>query len=224
MAHRSESSGTLHRELSVWEAIGLSLALMAPSMAANINPQATAGTVGRAVPLAFLLATLALIAYTFVRLCQRFHHAGSVYASSARPGALASSRLVAVGHLRLLRWSPRPRPGSRRRRARLARHLARTSRRGRVRRRAVALPLVLVLWTRVRAAPALLTIEGITVALILVAVRCRAAGHRHRAGRTRDRPHRSRPRRAPTYRRCSGTSSASVVRASRRRDARRGDP
>jgi amino acid transporter len=77
----SSAPGTLHRELSVWEAIGLSLALMAPSMAANINPQATAGTVGRAVPLAFLLATLGvlLIAYTFVRLCQRFHHAGSVY-------------------------------------------------------------------------------------------------------------------------------------------------
>src|ERR1700710_1101573 len=71
----------LRRELSVWEAIGLSLALMAPSMAANINPQGTAGTVGRAVPLAFALATVGvlLIAYTFVRLSQRFHHAGSVY-------------------------------------------------------------------------------------------------------------------------------------------------
>src|SRR5436305_112030 len=71
----------LRRELSVWEAIGLSLALMAPSMAANINPQGTAGSVGRAVPLAFALATVGvlLIAYTFVRLCQRFNHAGSVY-------------------------------------------------------------------------------------------------------------------------------------------------
>ncbi len=71
----------LRRELSVWEAIGLSLALMAPSMAANINPQGTAGSVGRAVPLAFLLATVGvlLVAHTFVRLCQRFHHAGSVY-------------------------------------------------------------------------------------------------------------------------------------------------
>jgi amino acid transporter len=37
--------------------------------------------VGRAVPLAFALATVGvlLIAYSFVRLCQRFHHAGSVY-------------------------------------------------------------------------------------------------------------------------------------------------
>jgi amino acid transporter len=71
----------LRRELHLWEAVGISLALMAPSMAANINPQGTAGTVGRAVPLAFALATIGvlLIAWTFVRLTQRFNHAGSVY-------------------------------------------------------------------------------------------------------------------------------------------------
>ncbi len=71
----------LRRELSIWAAIGISLALMAPSMAANINPQGAATTVGRAVPLAFVLATIGvlLVAYTFVRLCQQFHHAGSVY-------------------------------------------------------------------------------------------------------------------------------------------------
>src|ERR1700729_2140456 len=67
--------------LSVWEAIGISLALMAPSMAASINPQGTATTVGRAVPIAFALAFVGvlLVAYTFVRLTQRFHHSGSVY-------------------------------------------------------------------------------------------------------------------------------------------------
>lgn len=71
----------LRRELSLWEAIGISLALMAPSMAANINPQGTVGQVGRAVPLAFLVATIGvlLVAYGFVRLTQQFHHAGSVY-------------------------------------------------------------------------------------------------------------------------------------------------
>lgn len=71
----------LRRELSIWEAIGVSVALMAPSMAANINPQGTAGLVGRAVPLAFLIGTVAVlfIAYTFVRLSQRFNHSGSVY-------------------------------------------------------------------------------------------------------------------------------------------------
>ena len=72
----------LRRNLSVWAAVGLSVALMAPSMAANINPQASALTAGRAVPLTFLIAAVGvlLVAYSFVRLCQYFHHAGSVYA------------------------------------------------------------------------------------------------------------------------------------------------
>ncbi len=72
----------LRRTLGVWQAVGLSVALMAPSMAANINPQGTAMTVGRAVPLAFFLAAIGvlLVAYGFVRLCQYYQHAGSVYA------------------------------------------------------------------------------------------------------------------------------------------------
>lgn len=71
----------LARELNIWEAIGISVALMAPSMAANINPQGMVGVVGRAIPLTFALATVGvlLVAYTFVRLTQRFHHSGSVY-------------------------------------------------------------------------------------------------------------------------------------------------
>ena len=72
----------LKRSLSIWAAVGLSVALMAPSMAANINPQASAQTAGRAVPLTFLIAAIGvlLVAYSFVRLCQYFHHSGSVYA------------------------------------------------------------------------------------------------------------------------------------------------
>ncbi|HEY2206989.1 MAG TPA: APC family permease [Pseudonocardia sp.] len=91
----------LRRSLSVWQAVGLSIALMAPSMAANINPQGTAGSVGRAVPLAFLIATVGvlLVAYVFVRLCQRFQHAGSVYAFVAaalgpRAGTVAGWSLL----------------------------------------------------------------------------------------------------------------------------------
>jgi amino acid transporter len=72
----------LKRSLSIWAAVGLSVALMAPSMAANINPQGSATYAGRAVPLTFLIAAVGvvLVAYSFVRLCQYFHHAGSVYA------------------------------------------------------------------------------------------------------------------------------------------------
>src|ERR687897_1300561 len=56
----------LRRELRLWEAVAISLALMAPSMAANINPQGTAGSVGRAVPLAFALATIGVLLIAWV--------------------------------------------------------------------------------------------------------------------------------------------------------------
>ena len=81
MAATPSQGPGLKRSLSVWQAVGLSMALMAPSMAANINPQG-AISAGRAVPLAFLIAAFGvlLVAYTFVRLCQYFRHSGSVYA------------------------------------------------------------------------------------------------------------------------------------------------
>ena len=93
---------SLRRSLSVWQAVGLSVALMAPSMAANINPQGTAGLVGRATPLAFFLAAIAvlLIAYVFVRLCQYYRHAGSVYVfagSTLGPQAGAIAGLGLMG-------------------------------------------------------------------------------------------------------------------------------
>src|ERR1700691_630017 len=90
----------LRRSLSVWQAVGLSVALMAPSMAANINPQGASGA-GRAVPLAFLIAAVGvlLVAYTFVRLCQYYRHSGSVYAFvgatlGPRAGVIAGWGLV----------------------------------------------------------------------------------------------------------------------------------
>ena len=76
-----EAGGLRAGSLSIWEAIGISIALMAPSMAANINPQGTVGLVGRAVPLAFVFATVGvlLVSYGIVRLCQHYNHAGSVF-------------------------------------------------------------------------------------------------------------------------------------------------
>jgi len=73
---------SLRRNLTVWQAVGLSIALMAPSMAANINPQGMVGTVGRSVPLSFFLAAVGvlLVSYGIVRLCQYYQHSGSVYA------------------------------------------------------------------------------------------------------------------------------------------------
>ena len=59
---------SLRRTLNVWEGVGVSVALMAPSMAIDINPQGAAAVVGRAVPLAFLFATVGvlLIAYSAI--------------------------------------------------------------------------------------------------------------------------------------------------------------
>jgi amino acid transporter len=81
MAGDGDDREGLRRTLGLLGAIGISIALIAPSMAANINPQATAQIVGRAVPLAFALslAGVLLVAYGFVRLTQRYAHAGSVY-------------------------------------------------------------------------------------------------------------------------------------------------
>jgi amino acid transporter len=91
----------LRRNLSVWQAVGLSIALMAPSMAANINPQQTASAAGRAVPLSFVLSGLGVlfVAYGFVRLCQYYQHAGSVYAFV---GATLGSRAGVVSGIGLL--------------------------------------------------------------------------------------------------------------------------
>ena len=101
VASTSQEQTGLRRGLSIWQAVGISVALMAPSMAANINPQGTAGLVGRATPLAFFLAAVAvlLIAYVFVRLCQYYQHAGSVYVFA---GATLGPRAGATAGLSLL--------------------------------------------------------------------------------------------------------------------------
>src|SRR5215475_10380181 len=101
-ANRAEGGVRLRSgSLSLWEAIGLSIALMAPSMAANINPQGTVGLVGRAVPLAFVFATVGvlLVSYGICRLCQHYNHAGSVFGFvgvtlGARWGVLAGWALL----------------------------------------------------------------------------------------------------------------------------------
>jgi amino acid transporter len=73
--------GRLRRELRFWEAIAISVGIMAPTAAMALNGTAPAGLVGRAVPLAFLFAAIAigLISYSFVRLTRFFNHAGSAY-------------------------------------------------------------------------------------------------------------------------------------------------
>src|SRR6478735_8574813 len=72
----------LRRELRFVEAIALSLAIMAPTAAMALNGTAVAGQIGRAVPLAFVIATVGVmfVSYGFVRLTRWFNSAGSVFA------------------------------------------------------------------------------------------------------------------------------------------------
>ncbi|MDQ3863282.1 MAG: APC family permease, partial [Actinomycetota bacterium] len=74
----------LRRELRFWEAIALSIGIMAPGAAMALNGTLPASLVGRAVPLAFVFASVGIlfVSYAFIRLTGYFNHAGSVYALS----------------------------------------------------------------------------------------------------------------------------------------------
>jgi amino acid transporter len=74
----------LRRELRFWEAIALSIGIMAPGAAMALNGTLPASLVGRAVPLAFVFAAIGIlfVSYAFIRLTGYFNHAGSVYALS----------------------------------------------------------------------------------------------------------------------------------------------
>jgi amino acid transporter len=74
----------LRRELRFWEAIALSIGIMAPGAAMALNGTLPASLVGRVVPLAFLFASVGIlfVSYAIIRLTGYFNHAGSVYALS----------------------------------------------------------------------------------------------------------------------------------------------
>jgi amino acid transporter len=74
----------LRRELRFWEAIALSIGIMAPTAAMALNGTAPAGLIGRAVPLAFIFATVGVlfVSYAFIRLSRYYSSAGSVFAFS----------------------------------------------------------------------------------------------------------------------------------------------
>ena len=81
LEHRAPAQPVLRRTLATWAAVSLSVAAMGASLAINLNPQGAAATVGRAVPLTFVLATVGvlLVAYGFARICGRLSHSGSVF-------------------------------------------------------------------------------------------------------------------------------------------------
>jgi len=91
----------LHRELRFFETTSVSVGVMAPTLAMSVTGVAAAAALGRAAPLAFVVAALGvgLVAYGFVRLAGEFSHAGSVYGFvgntlGPRPGFLAGWALL----------------------------------------------------------------------------------------------------------------------------------
>ncbi len=72
----------LRRELRFGEAIALSIAIMTPTAAMSTGAIQPAVLAGRAAPLVYVVAIagIAFVAYGFMRLTQHFSHAGSVYA------------------------------------------------------------------------------------------------------------------------------------------------
>lgn len=70
-----------HRRLPFWVALALSVALVGPTLAMSGNGQGLIGTVGKSLPLVFLigLVGVSLVGYSFVRLTRHLNHAGSAY-------------------------------------------------------------------------------------------------------------------------------------------------
>src|SRR5205085_2749782 len=70
-----------HRRLPFWVALALSVALVGPTLAMSGNGQGLIGTVGKSIPLVFLigLVGVSLVGYSFIRLTQHLNHAGSAY-------------------------------------------------------------------------------------------------------------------------------------------------
>lgn len=70
------------RSLPFWVALALSVATVGPTLAMAGNGQGIVGSVGKAIPLVFVIGLIgvALVGYSFARLTRHLNHAGSAYA------------------------------------------------------------------------------------------------------------------------------------------------
>lgn len=78
----AETGRLTSRRYPLWVGLALSVATVGPTLAMAGNGQELVGTVGKAVPLVFVigLVGVALVGYSFVRLTRHLNHAGSAYA------------------------------------------------------------------------------------------------------------------------------------------------
>src|SRR5215203_871375 len=107
----------LRRELRFWEAIALSIGIMAPGAAMALNGTLPASLVGRAVPLAFLFASMGIlfVSYAFIRLTGYYQPCGVCLCPLRRDPRSAGRlllRLGAFGHLHGLHRRVHRRGGS----------------------------------------------------------------------------------------------------------------
>lgn len=70
------------RTLPLWVGLALSIATVGPTLAMAGNGQGLVSSVGKAIPLVFVIGLfgVSLVGYSFVRLTRHFNHAGSAYA------------------------------------------------------------------------------------------------------------------------------------------------
>ncbi len=70
------------RRFPLWVALAVSVATVGPTLAMAGNGQELVGTVGKAVPLVFVIGLIGIgfVGYCFGRLTRHFNHAGSAYA------------------------------------------------------------------------------------------------------------------------------------------------
>jgi amino acid transporter len=94
---RSTESPHLRRELHLWEAVGISLALMAPSMAANINPQGTAVS-------AFGCALACVVGAARLLYALSRDEVGTVSARSAVPARSTATVAICAYVIIVLGW------------------------------------------------------------------------------------------------------------------------
>ena len=80
----AEADELPRRRLPLWVALALSVATVGPTLAMAGNGQGLISTVGKSIPLVFVigLVGVSLVAYSFVRLTRHLNHAGSAYAWS----------------------------------------------------------------------------------------------------------------------------------------------
>jgi amino acid transporter len=85
-ARVSEQRHLRKNYLSLVEVLALSVAILAPTMAMAFNTAPAAAQSGTAVPLSFLVSTIAMlfVGVSFTEFSKRIAHAGAVYAYTAR--------------------------------------------------------------------------------------------------------------------------------------------